>query len=73
MVVVYIHTAELITTHSPINSHQTLTPTQQLWSCCIDKMSSCLHYFLFLDTWCDRRFAGAAASGEGTFQSADLT
>lgn len=58
---VYIHTAEFITTRGPINSHQTSTPTQQLGSCCIDKISSCLHYSIYVDTRCDRQSAAAAA------------
>lgn len=57
----YIHTAEFITTRGPINSRQTSTPTQQLGSCCIDKISSCLHYFIYVDTRCDRQSAAAAA------------
>lgn len=69
----YIHTAVLITTLVPINSHQTLTPTQQhrfsfcqLWSCCIDKIPSSFYYFLFLDTRSNPQFADAAVSRKGT-------
>lgn len=60
-VVVYTHTPDFITTRGPINTHPTATPTQQLGSCCIDKISPCLHYFIYVDTRCDRQSAAAAA------------
>lgn len=63
---VYIHTAELITTHGLANSHRTFTPTQQLWSCCIDKMSLFCNVFKILQP-------GVIVVLQEKIQNADLT